>query len=122
MRRAFGKHGTPGVASSDQGSVLGSGERVGLLRGAGVPQGMDGGGRWAGSVIMERRLGTLKTECVRPAEYSTTVRLRRLIGEFVEQRDERRPHESLGHETPASGAVRGWRRPHGGSEGSRGDF
>lgn len=101
MRRAFEEHGTPGVANSDQGSVFGSGEYVGLLREAGVPQSMDGRGRWADNVIMERWFRTLKTECLRLAEYSTPAQLRRLIGEFVEQYNERRLHESLGYETPA---------------------
>ena len=74
---------------------------MGLLREAGVPQSMDGRGRWADNVIMERWFRTLKTECLRLAEYSTPAQLRRLIGEFVEQYNERRLHESLGYETPA---------------------
>lgn len=52
MRRVFGEHGTPWVANSDQGSVLGSEEYVGLLRDAGVPQSMDGRGRWADNAVI----------------------------------------------------------------------
>lgn len=117
MRRASGEHGTPGVANSDQGPVFGPGEYVGLLREAGVPQGMDGRGRWADNAVMERRLGTLKTECVRLAGYPAPAQPRGLIGEFAGQHDERGPASRRATGRRRSGIVRGWRRPRSGSEG-----
>ena len=59
------------------------------------------GAHISGPGTLERWFRTLKTECLRLAEYSTPAQLRRLIGEFVEQYNERRLHESLGYETPA---------------------
>ena len=45
---------------------------------------------------------TLKSECLRTAEYSTPAELERLISGFVSYYNDKRIHQSLGYETPSS--------------------
>ena len=101
VAEAFSSWGTPGVTSSDQGSVFGSDEYVSLLAGAGVPQSMDGRARWADNVLVERWFRTLKSECLRNSEYSTPAQLCRLIAGFVDYYNHERIHKSIEYETPA---------------------
>lgn len=63
---------------------------------------MDGKARWVDNVIVERWFRALKCECVKISEYSTPRELRKLIGDYVNQYNNRRLHESLDYETPAS--------------------
>ena len=88
--------------NSDQGSVFGSKEYVGLLESFHVVQSMDGKARWRDNVLMERWFRTLKSECLRTAEYSTPSELERLISGFVSYYNDKRIHQSLGYETPSS--------------------
>jgi putative transposase len=100
--RAFADHGTPSIMNSDQGSVFGSEQYVGLLAASHVTQSMDGRARWRDNVLMERWFRTLKSEWLRTREYSTPRELERLVSEFVGYYNNRRIHQSLGYETPAS--------------------
>ncbi len=100
-RAAFEEHGTPSVMNSDQGSVFGSDQYVGLLANSHVTQSMDGRARWRDNVLMERWLRTPKSECLRTHEYSTPRELERLVSEFVDYYYDRRIHQSLGYDTPA---------------------
>ena len=102
VREAFDAHGTPGVLNSDQGSVFGSDGYVSLLASRFVPQSMDGRARWVDNVRIERWCRTLRSEGLRSGEYSTPTELEREIGNFVRYYNERRMHQSLGYETPAS--------------------
>ena len=102
MERAFDEHGTPAVANSDQGSTYSSAEYVECLRHRGVEQSMDGKGRWADNVYVERWFRDLKHYCIYQREYSTFGELRRLIAEYVDNYNNRKLHGSLGYETPAS--------------------
>jgi putative transposase len=99
---AFRRHGTPSIMNSDQGSVFGSKEYVGLLESFHVVQSMDGKARWRDNVLVERWFRTLKSECLRTAEYSTPSELERLISGFISYYNDTRIHQSLGYETPSS--------------------
>ena len=101
-RDAFEAHGTPSIMNSDQGSVFGSEEYVSLLEGAHVAQSMDGRARWRDNVLMERWFRTLKSECLRNAEYETPAQLESIIRGFVDEYNGSRPHQSLGYATPSS--------------------
>ena len=54
------------------------------------------------SSALERWFRTLKSEWLRTREYSTPRELERLVSEFVGYYNNRRIHQSLGYETPAS--------------------
>lgn len=100
-RDAFASHGTPGVMNSDQGSVFGSEEYVLLLASEHVAQSMNGRARWADNVLMERRSRTLKSECLRNAEYETPAQLEDMIRGSADECNTTRPHQSLGYATPS---------------------
>ena len=101
-RDVFEAHGTPSVMNSDEGSVFGSEEYVSLLASEHVTQSMDGRARWRDNVLMERWFRTLKSECLRNAEYETPAQLEETIRRFVEEYNSTRPHQSLGYDTPSS--------------------
>jgi putative transposase len=100
-RSAFSAHGTPACMNSDQGSVFGSDDYVGLLAGEGIRQSMDGKARWRDNVIMERWFRTLKSECLRNSEYETPRELEAIISKFVSYYNNERIHQSLGYDVPA---------------------
>ena len=90
------------MASSDQGSVCNSAAYERLLKDSRVLQGMDGKARWVDNVIVERWFRSLKSECVKIEGYETPRELRGIIDEYVRKYNDRRLHESLDYETPAS--------------------
>lgn len=102
MERAFAEHGTPAVCNSDQGSTYTSDEYVACLAARGVEQSMDGKGRWADNVYIERWFRDLKHYCIYQREYSSFGELRRLIAAYVDNYNNRKLHGGLGYETPAS--------------------
>ena len=102
MRDAIGAHGAPAMANSDQGSAYSSAAYGQLLKDAHVLQSMDGKARWVDNVIAERWFRSLKSECVKIKEYETPRELRGIIDEYVRKYNNRRLHESLDYETPAS--------------------
>ena len=50
---------------------------------------------------LERWFRSLKCDKLKIEEYETPAQLRRLVAEYVEQYNSRRPHESLGYDTPS---------------------
>ena len=102
MRDAIEEHGAPAIANSDQGSVCSSAAYEQLLEDAHVLQSMDGKARWVDNVIVEHWFRSLKSECVKIEEYETPRELRGIIDEYVRKYNNRRTHESLDYETPAS--------------------
>lgn len=101
MERAFEEHGTPAIANSDQGSTYTAAEYVECLASRGIAQSMDGKGRWADNVFIERWFRNLKYDCLYQSEYRTFGELRRLIAAYVDKYNNRRPHTALGGSTPA---------------------
>lgn len=99
---AFRRHGTPSIMNSDQGSVFGSDEYVELLGSHHITQSMDGRSRWRDNVLMERWFRTIKSECLRTSEYETPAELQKLISDFVSYYNDKRIHQALDYETPAS--------------------
>jgi putative transposase len=104
-RDVFASHGTPSVMNSDQGSAFSSEEYVSPLPSEHVAQSMDGKARWWDNVLMERWFRTLKSECLRNAEYETPVQLEEIIRGFVDEHDSKRPYQSLGYATPSSRGI-----------------
>lgn len=101
VARAIAEHGAPAIINSDQGSVFNSALYEGMLAAAHVRQSMDGKARWADNVIVERWFRSLKCDKLKIEEYETPAQLRRLIADYVEQYNSRRPHESLGYDAPS---------------------
>ena len=70
------------------------------LKNANIRQSMDGKGRWVDNVVIERWFRSLKTERVYPYEYLTPRALRIGIGEYIEEYNTERPHQTHGYMTP----------------------
>ena len=98
---AFRRHGVPIIVNSDQGSQFTSKDYIELLGDYRVKQSMDGKGRWVENRRIERWFRSIKVENIYITEYRTPRELRVGIGEYVEQYNTQRPHESLGYERPA---------------------
>jgi putative transposase len=100
MREAMERCGVPAIANSDQGSQFTSDLYIELMASAGVRRSMDGKARWVDNVVIERWFRSLKTEYVYINEYGSPRELRAGIAEYVRAYNSRRPHQSLGYETP----------------------
>lgn len=99
---AVRRFGAPAIMNSDQGATYTSEAYVSYLASKGIVQSMDGKGRWADNVIVERWFRTFKHEYLYLEEYSNMRQLRALVARCVRAYNERRPHASLGYETPAA--------------------
>ena len=72
-----------------------------MVEGHGIHVSMDGRGRWADNVFVERFWRTLKYEHVLLYSFDTVGQLKQSIGEFIEIYNTKRLHQSLGYKTPA---------------------
>ena len=102
LKCAMERHGTPGIANTDQGAQFSSDEYIQLLAANGIRQSMDGKARWVDNVFIERWFRSLKTEYVYINEYSSPRELRAGIEGYVWDYNYLRPHQSLEQETPAA--------------------
>lgn len=93
-------HGKPDIFNTDQGSQFTSEAFPGRLKEEGIQISMDGRGRWADNVFVERLWRSLKYEHVYLHAYETVGEARSKIGRYFEFYNSRRPHSSLGAQTP----------------------
>ena len=92
---------TPDVFNTDQGSQFTSRQFTQVLEGRGVKISMDGKGRYADNIFVERLWRTVKYEEVYLKAYGNATEARRELGEYFQFYNNRRPHQSLGYRTPA---------------------
>jgi putative transposase len=92
---------TPDIINTDQGSQFTSNEWVAKVEGSGAKVSMDGKGRWADNIYIERFWRSLKHEHVLLYSYEDLRQARRSIGGYMEIYNHRRLHQSLGYKTPA---------------------
>ena len=94
------KTGTPTIVNSDQGSQFTSGEWVKALEKRGIKISMDGKGRCIDNIIIERFWRALKYEEVYLKSYESMAEARKNIRSYIEFYNQKRPHQSLGYQTP----------------------
>lgn len=97
---ALSKYGRPETFNTDQGSQFTSEAFTGLLKKEGIRISMDGKGRWADNVFVERLWRSLKYEHVYLHAYESVAEARTRIGCYFAFYNSERPHSSLGAETP----------------------
>ena len=90
----------PEIFNTDQGSQFTSEAFTGRLKEEGIQISMDGKGRWADNVFVERLWRSLKYEHVYLHAYESVGEARRKIGSYFEFYNSRRPHSSLEAHTP----------------------
>ena len=100
LEDALRQHGKPEIFNTDQGSQFTSEAFTGRLKEEGIQISMDGKGRWADNVFVERLWRSLKYEHVYLHAYESVGEARRKIGCYFEFYNSRRPHSSLGAKTP----------------------
>ena len=91
----------PGIFHSDQGKQYGSGSFVEVLQGHAIGISMSGRGRAFDNIMVERLWRTVKYEEVYLNEYTDGHALSRGIDQYFGYYNHRRPHQSLGWQTPA---------------------
>ena len=90
----------PEIFNSDQGSQFTSQEFVSLLESQSIQVSMDGSGRYADNLFIERLWRTLKYEEVYLKTYQDTVEARSELARYIAFYNAERPHQSLGYRTP----------------------
>ena len=100
VREAVERFGIPGILNSDQGSQFTSEDYRQLLRDLHIRQSMDGKGRWADNIMIERWFRSLKTEEIYPNEFRSPRELRQALNEYIGLYNKERPHQSLDNATP----------------------
>ena len=100
LDEALSLHGKPEIFNTDQGSQFTSEAFTGRLKEEDIPISMDGRGRWADNVFVERLWRSLKYEHVYLHAYESVGEARDKIGRYFEFYNCRRPHSSLGAQTP----------------------
>ena len=105
--------GRPEVFNTDQGSQFSSREFTQALQDRGVKISMDGKGRYADNIFVERLWRTVKYEEVYLKAYVNAVEARRELGAYFRLYNNLRPHQALGYRTPGRGVPRGSDSPGG---------
>jgi putative transposase len=93
--------GKPEVFNTDQGVQFTAEAWTSRLERAGVAVSMDGKGRWADNVFVERLWRTVKYEDIYPKGYELVLELQAGLKEFFPFYNEKRYHQSLDYRTPA---------------------
>lgn len=99
LRNAL-KHGMPEIVNSDQGCQFTSTIWTETLTQLGIFISMDGKGRWADNVYIERLWRTIKQEAVRLYRFDTVGQVRRVLGDYIDFYNKKRFHQALNYHTP----------------------
>jgi len=94
------KHGVPEIVNSDQGCQFTSGAWIEALAHQGIFISMDGKGRWADNVYIERLWRTIKQEAVRLYRFDTVKQARVALKSYISFYNEKRFHQGLNYHTP----------------------
>ncbi len=100
LEEALARHGRPEIFNTDQGSQFTGEAFTGVLTGNQIAISMDGKGAWRDNVFVERLWRSVKYEEVYLRAYGTVAEARASIGRYLDFYNTRRPHSSLGRQTP----------------------
>ena len=105
LQEALGR-GRPGIFNTGQGSQFTSREFTSreftqVVQDHGVRISMDGKGRYADNIFVERLWRTVKYEEVYLKAYADAKEARRELGAYFRFYNDQRPHQALGYRTPA---------------------
>jgi len=96
------KIGTPEIVNSDQGCQYTSDEWTTTLIEKNIKISMDGKGRWADNIYIERFWRSLKYESLYLHSFETVVEAREVLGRYIVFYNQRRFHQALAYKTPDS--------------------
>jgi len=101
LERCINKYGAPAVFNSDQGVQYTSHAWIDVLNKHNIIISMDGKGRWADNIWIERIWRTVKYECVYLNGIENLAELKLQIKTYVNYYNNRRLHSSLGYKQTA---------------------
>jgi putative transposase len=93
-------HGRPEIFNTDQGGQFTDDDFTGVLRAHGVAISMDGRGRFADNIFVERLWRSLKYEEVYLKAYESVAEARHGIAAYFEFYNHQRLHQALGYRAP----------------------
>jgi len=102
LHEALARYGCPEIFNTDQGSQFTAEDFTNALLEREIKISMDGKGRWLDNVFVERLWRSLKYEEVYLYAYDTVEAARAGIARYFDFYNNERPHDALGHQTPAS--------------------
>jgi len=100
LKEALARYGTPEIFNTDQGSQFTSIEFTDVLKEHKIAISMDGRGRCHDNIFVERLWWTVKHEWVYLRPCDNGIEQQRSLAECFEWYNRRRPHQSLGWQTP----------------------
>lgn len=101
LDRALSTGQKPEILNTDQGCQFTSKAWITQVEENGIKVSMDGKGRWADNIFIERFWRTLKYEHILLYGFNTIKEARESIGQFIETYNYRRLHQNLNYQTPA---------------------
>ena len=100
LEEALGRHGTPAIFNTDQGSQFTSSKFTPVLLDNKIQISMDGKGRWMDNVFIERLWRSLKYDDVSLKAYDSIPAAKTSIGAYFDLYNRFRPHQSLNDRIP----------------------
>lgn len=107
LEQALAIHKSPRILNSDQGVQFTSNEWVNALKERGILISMDGKGRWADNIAIERFWRSLKYEEVYLRSYESMTEASKCIADFIKWYNNTRPHQALNYKTPKNVYFKG---------------
>jgi len=101
LKTALRKYGKPKIFNTDQGSQFTSYDFTGVLKDAEITISMDGRGRCMDNIFIERLWRSLKYEAVYLHELTDGFKAKRVIDDWLNFYNNKRPHSTFGGRTPA---------------------
>lgn len=101
LERALRLHGTPDIFNTDQGSQFTGNAFTGVLKKHGIRISMDGKGRAADNIFVERLWRTVKYEEIYLKNYDSVNVLKKNLTVYFDFYNNERPHDSLDRMTPS---------------------
>ena len=102
VEEALANFGLPEIFNTDQGSQFTDDDFTSVLLHRGVKVSMDGRGRFMDNIFVERLWRSVKYEEVYLNDYRDVADARRGIAIYLDKYNYRRPHQTLGHQTPVA--------------------
>lgn len=94
------REGNPEIVNSDQGCQFTSSMWVDFLMQQNIKVSMDGKGRWADNVYIERLWRSIKYEHVYLHSFDTVQQAYARLTSYIQFYNQQRPHQSLNYHTP----------------------
>lgn len=107
LQRCLKKYGAPDIINTDQGVQYTSHEWISILQQNNIAISMDGKGRWADNIWVERFWRTIKYESCFMYGADNLVALKQQIKDYVHYYNHARLHSSINYKTPMATYARG---------------